>query len=155
MDNAGDWLYIVFLVVAAVSGLLNSGKKKKTATKPVQPARPAEESKNPDSEKSFWEILEERTSPPQPVQKKPSKRIASPASAKKETPIKAKNTPSPAQFLTFESQIPDFSERRDIPIELEETNEPIQNLTGDDFNLQDINEVRKAVLYNEILTRKY
>ena len=29
MDNLGDWLYIVFLIIAAVSGLLGSGKKKK------------------------------------------------------------------------------------------------------------------------------
>ena len=32
MDNLGDWLYIVFLIVAAVSGLFGSGKKKKRQT---------------------------------------------------------------------------------------------------------------------------
>ena len=25
MDNVGDWLYIVFLIIAAVSGLFSSG----------------------------------------------------------------------------------------------------------------------------------
>ena len=29
MDNVGDWLYIVFLIIAAVSGLFSSKDKKK------------------------------------------------------------------------------------------------------------------------------
>ena len=28
MDNVGDWLYIVFLIIAAVSGLFSSRTKK-------------------------------------------------------------------------------------------------------------------------------
>ena len=35
MDNVGDWLYIVFLIVAGVSGLFNA-KNKKKQVKPVQ-----------------------------------------------------------------------------------------------------------------------
>ena len=30
MDNVGDWLYIVFLIIAAVSGLFSSKDKKKS-----------------------------------------------------------------------------------------------------------------------------
>jgi hypothetical protein len=29
MDNLGDWLYVIFLVVAGVSGFISSGKKKR------------------------------------------------------------------------------------------------------------------------------
>ena len=32
MDNLGDWIYIVFLIVAAVSGLFSSKNKKKRPT---------------------------------------------------------------------------------------------------------------------------
>ena len=29
MDSIGDWLYIVFLVIAGISSMLNAAKKKK------------------------------------------------------------------------------------------------------------------------------
>ena len=32
MDNVGDWIYIVFLIVAAISGLFSSKNKKKRPT---------------------------------------------------------------------------------------------------------------------------
>lgn len=31
MDNAGDWLYIVFLIIAGISSLFGSKNKKKTS----------------------------------------------------------------------------------------------------------------------------
>ena len=34
MDNVGDWLYIVFLIIAAVSGLFSSKDKKKKKSRP-------------------------------------------------------------------------------------------------------------------------
>ena len=32
MDNAGDWLYIVFLIIAGISSLFGSKNKKKRPT---------------------------------------------------------------------------------------------------------------------------
>ena len=29
MDNIGDWLYIIFLIIAAISGMRSSDKNKK------------------------------------------------------------------------------------------------------------------------------
>ena len=40
MDNVGDWLYIVFLIIAAVSGLFSSkDKKKKKSSRYIRTTR--------------------------------------------------------------------------------------------------------------------
>ena len=68
MDNVGDWLYIVFLIVAGVSGLFNA-KNKKKQVKPVQqpskeiPGQPEETT----PERSFWDIFEEEEEEPATV----------------------------------------------------------------------------------------
>lgn len=39
MDNVGDWIYIVFLIVAAISGLFSSKNKKKAPDTSPRTAR--------------------------------------------------------------------------------------------------------------------
>ena len=43
MDNVGDWLYIVFLVIAGISSLLGSKDKKKKKSRPEILGQPNEE----------------------------------------------------------------------------------------------------------------
>lgn len=150
MDNLGDWLYILLLVAAGISGLFSSGKKKnKQKAKPAQPQQSAGFPQDTNPRKGFWEILEEMQDeiPPEP---KPRPRKAVPAKAA--TPKKAA---APTPFLTTESSIHGAKNDQKSPIMFEEVHDEPHTVTREDFHLQDIDEVRKAIIYSEILTRKY
>ena len=137
MDNLGDWIYIVFLIVAAVSGLFSSKNKKKRQTQVLgQPEyEPAKEEHAP-SGKGFWEILEEVTTPPE----------------KKEKKIKKKEIRQPNPFLAAEQEI-HKSKVSSSPITNFPTEEEHALLEDIEFN--NTEELRKAVIYSEILNRKY
>ena len=119
MDNVGDWLYIVFLIVAGVSGLFNA-KNKKKQVKPVQqpskeiPGQPEETT----PERSFWDIFEEE----------------------EEEPVAA-----PEQRIAEQTSL----HHRPAPSLQEENNRPT------DFDFNSAVELRKVVIYAEILNRKY
>lgn len=153
MDNLGDWLYIVFLVIAAISGLFGSGKKKKqTKAKPVQPQQEEMPDVETERGKGFWEILQEMQNEPQ---EKPQEKPKPPVkSIPKPKPAAKKATPA-SPFLAGEGKISNFTPKQNTPSLLEEPIEEDHTVTSEDFHLQDIDEVRKAIIYNEILTRKY
>lgn len=144
MDNLGDWLYIVFLAIAGLSSLLSSKKKKKRPS-PVSPQvekdRKPEEEK--EAEKGFWEVLQE-IQQPKPEPKKKQK----PVVRKKQ---KAAIVPEPVPFLSVENEIqnPLATESFLSVRPEEETN----NMP--DIELNTITDLRKAVIYAEILNRKY
>ena len=59
MDNAGDWLYIVFLIIAGISSLFGSKNKKKRPKQILgQPDREIVTNEDNVPDKGFWEILE-------------------------------------------------------------------------------------------------
>ncbi|MDD3062326.1 MAG: hypothetical protein PHG27_06385 [Massilibacteroides sp.] len=150
MDNLSDWLYIVFLIVAVVGGLLNSGKKKRQATaKPFHPQKQQEEPLKGEQEKSFWELLEEMQNGPQPKPK--------PQPAKfQRTEMAPSRKPAPPQpFLTAEREIPRVTARQEAPVLLEEESDAPAGISTEDLNLRDWEEVRKAIVYSEILHKKY
>ena len=63
MDNAGDWLYIVFLIIAGISSLFGSKNKKKRPKQILgQPDREIVTNEDNVPDKGFWEILEEMQS---------------------------------------------------------------------------------------------
>lgn len=99
MDNAGDWLYIVFLVVAAISGLFNSKNKKKNRPDILgQPDKEIVTNDQPTPGKGFWEILEEMQSPRPKPEPQPQEQKA----PKKKKLEKAKAFPAPTPFLSSE-----------------------------------------------------
>ena len=64
MDNAGDWLYIVFLAIAGISSLFSSKNKKKRPKQILgQPDKEIVTSEKEVPAKGFWEILEEMQKP--------------------------------------------------------------------------------------------
>lgn len=143
MDNAGDWLYIVFLIVAGISGLLSSKKKKKHPTEVLgQPGREIVVEHKEAPQKGFWELLEEmqqeKTQPVQPVvtskKKQKTPKAASPASFEN-----IKNA-SKATFIARQSIMAD---------------NPVDDSLLDDMDFDNAAELRKAVIYSEILNRKY
>ena len=84
MDNAGDWLYIVFLIIAGISSLFGSKNKKKRPKQILgQPDREIVTNEDNVPDKGFWEILEEMQNPkpakqpvPTPKRKKKQQQVA-------------------------------------------------------------------------------
>ena len=134
MDSIGDWLYIVFLVIAGISSMFNAAKKKKEG----QNAPQEEQIPQPRPEKR---------------QSRRTKRAARPMPAQQTNPVYTAEpilttTPTPNPFLTAEQEIPEHltTEPTSSVVEEPETN-AIQPFT-------DREELRKAILYAEILQRK-
>lgn len=146
MDNVGDWIYIVFLIIAAVSGLFGSKNKKKRPTQVLgQPGHDTYQEENTSSEKGFWEMREDvknvapkRTSPSKTTHKKIKKK---------------KEGKSPNAFLSAEKEIyqPNAGVAHSTP------NFPIEEEHSvlEDVEFNNAEELRKAVIYSEILNRKY
>lgn len=148
MDNAGDWLYIVFLIVAGLSSLLGSKKKKKQTEVLGQPGKDIVVETEQQPQKGFWEILQEM----QEEQKEPSRPIekTNPAVTRKNKQKQQKKV-VPSPFLTAESAFNKPVEANNfanMPLPEEEN-----TLTNIEFD--NAAELRKAVIYAEILNRKY
>lgn len=130
MDNAGDWLYIVFLAIAGISSLFSSKNKKKRPKQILgQPDKDIVTSEKEVPAKGFWEILEEMQKP-EPVKQ--------PAAA-------------PKPFLAGEKMADRQSSARNrIAAPPAEEESPLTEIEFDNAA-----ELRKAVIYAEILNRKY
>ena len=144
MDNVGDWLYIVLLVIAGISNLFsskNKGKGKTPKQIEKQPDREIVAGEDHTPEKGFWEILEEMQNP---------KQVKHPTTPPKRKP-KRKQVTEPAPFLPVEKAAERLS-----PIGEHQTTLPIdENNTLADIEFDNAAELRKAVIYTEILNRKY
>lgn len=145
MDNLGDWIYIVFLIVAAVSGLFSSKNKKKRPTQVLgQPEYDTTKEQQTPSGKGFWEILEEATN-----ERPKQKTVTSTIPEKKKN---KKDTRQPNPFLSAEQNIHQSKVNPTPPV-----NFPIEeeHVLLEDIEFNNAEELRKAVIYSEILNRKY
>lgn len=129
MDKIGDWLYIVFIIIAGISGLISSGKKKKTPTEVLgQPNY--DQPKRQPANNNPWDTV--RKEPP-PLSKNKKKR-------KQETsPFLAGETSSFAATYMVETI-------NQLDPEPEYTPE---------ITIENPDDLRKAIIYSEILNRKY
>lgn len=145
MDNAGDWLYIVFLAIAVISSLFSSKKKKTGPTEVLgSPGDVVVPEPEAPKGKGFWEILEEmQKQAPQPEE--PVKR-----ERKKKRQIVAASASSP--FLSTETSIPD-SIAKQAPMKAFALQEETSIL--DDCDFHNPAELKKAIVYAEIFNRKY
>jgi hypothetical protein len=141
MDNLGDWLYIILLVIAGISGLLSSARKKK---------QPAEVLEQPDiygdeTPDDSFPHPDGRTLFP------PYHDIPAPAPAaiekKKETLTDYFSKPSQEGQRVIQTSFADLSEAGDSSWETG------FHISGESF--QDTDEAKKAIIYSEILNRKY
>ena len=142
MDNAGDWLYIVFLIIAGISSLFGSNNKKKRPKQILgQPDREIVTNEDNVPDKGFWEILEEMQNP------KPAKQpVPTPKRKKKQQQVA-----DPSPFLAAE-KVTDKQSPAGNRLVVPSTEEEIP-LT--DIEFYNAAELRKAVIYTEILNRKY
>jgi hypothetical protein len=131
MDNLGDWLYIVLLVIAGIGGILNAGKKKKEG-------QPTEVLGEPDYDYEPEDPYREITLPPPPE----------PADTKKKTPKTQKS-----YIPLFREGEQTFATPAGDLFSDPSLDDEHQGISGDTF--QDMEEVKKAIVYSEILHRKY
>lgn len=140
MDNIGDWLYIVFIIVAGVSGMISSGKKNRRSGKILgQPEEVSSHPKETASRRNIWEMFEgTEQSKPQPARQ-----------IKKESPSMKKQTEK--LFLGGEKTVssPVITQQAFSEMEIQEQ-EPMPFV-----NFRDADDLKKAVIYSEILNRKY
>lgn len=128
MDNIGDWLYVVFIIIAAASSLLSSGRKKKQSKEILgQPG------------KEFHPYQ-----PPVPPAPRPEKKTPKPV-----TRLQTHKQPSP--FLQAEKDVRSYMSTPPPATTFHEPEpEPVLEI---DFHSAD--DLKKAVIYSEILNRKY
>lgn len=153
MDSIGDWLYFLIVIGVGIVSMINSAKKGKAekAAKnaeranrendPYEPVKQLIENERPA--KSFWEVLQELENQMPPVE--------TPAPVAKATPPappKAQKKPQP--FLAHEGATSSIKrQQREEDSEHEE-----QPLLQEDFHFES-GDLRKAIIYSEIINRKY
>lgn len=150
MDNLGDWIYIVFLIIAGISGLLSSGKKKNQSKEILgRPGNDIPEPAETNPEKGFWEVLQEmQKEQPKPATTRPKVTIRN--KQKQNSEVAQKVAPTP--FLAEENKIPESvvtTSSSTHPLSEEENG----IVSGQTFH--DMEELRKAIICAEILNRKY
>ncbi|GHT33291.1 hypothetical protein AGMMS49574_18660 [Bacteroidia bacterium] len=123
MDNLGDWLYIILLVVFGLSGLLSSLKKKVPAE--------VEQTQSYDEYELEEELPHKVEMPKKVPHKKPD--YFSNAAAEGRRNVKTIETDFHHTAVTEE--------------------ESPFHLSADTFH--DMDELKKAIIYSEILNRKY
>ncbi len=110
MDNAGDWLYIVFLIIAGISSLFGSKNKKK---------RPKQILGQPDREI---------------VTNEEKQQVADPSPFLAAEKVTDKQSPAGNRLVVPPSE---------------------EEISLTDIGSDNAAELRKAVIYTEILNRKY
>lgn len=141
MDSLGDYIYIIILAIAGLSGLLK--KKKKTET-----------SSAPKSTKRSWEdVLRELT----PIEPEPEPVIFEPE------PAPVAKTIEPQKIISYET-VSDPSELRSKKSashfsppkkQKKEEIEVIEEKPVLEFSLNSPDDARRAFIYSEIFNRKY
>ncbi len=150
MDNIGDWLYIVIIAVAGLSSMLSAGKKKKQQQE-AQNQKPPQDIVTPEtaSDRSFWDTL---TQPEDEWQSKQESVIISKPIKKKKQPKQQKVTSTPQPFLKGESEIERMIRQQEkLLVSPSKEEKPLVSVS--DF--QNPDSLKKAVIYSEILNRKY
>lgn len=139
MDNIGDWLYIIFLIIAAISGMRSSDKNKKKKQGQKEVIRPKRSKKRPAPQE---ETLDE----PETTQVIPQ---AEPVLSSVNSTI----IPEPFVFKEGKRVVEDDGLARGTVLNVAETPQKQQTTT---YNpLSDPDELKKAIIYAEILNRKY
>ncbi|MDR3140224.1 MAG: hypothetical protein LBU37_00605 [Tannerellaceae bacterium] len=158
MDNLGDWLYIVILIAVGISSLFSSAKKKKQAGQAPRQPIPSAENKggNTPKPKSFWELLEEMQNGGQ-IQEETPRPAPQPVvitEKKKKTQEKKKPAKTSVSAYNSEGTSAFRSAPDDQPLDLISlSEEEAFALQVDSF--RNIDDVKKAIIYSEILNRKY
>jgi cell shape-determining protein MreC len=140
VENIGNWLYFLFIIIAGISSLFSSKKKgkriqQKEGTLDADNAEILDEDIE-QPEKGFWDILQE-------IQEQ---------SSTKEEPLLQKKQIHPLP----QEERKETESQKQINTQTHLTNiSTVDDNTTTDIELTHASELRKAVIYSEILNRKY
>ncbi|MGL4328529.1 MAG: hypothetical protein ACRDCS_07985 [Tannerellaceae bacterium] len=140
MDSLGDWLYIVLIVLGGIVSFLAENKKKKAAKSPIPSAKPADEAHTTE-----WDVFQEQSRPKRSYRKVDTSNTVTNSSTifssnQRDATLEEKAMKSEKDTLLRRDTTPDMTEADD------ECAERIE--------LSNAEELRKAVIYSEILKRK-
>ena len=156
MEEFGDWIYILFIIIAAISSVISSMRKKAQQT--AEKNRPREVITTSDSEDDFWDVLTPKTEmSPKPVME------AKPVTEAK--PIFRVNKPrrdvQPARSSFEKQNKPYFDANQEGVSALMWENAESNVEIGEEYDAITIGELqnnpdewRKAFIYNEIFNRR-
>lgn len=155
MDNFGDIIYLIIMALIFIVGAVNSeNKKKKKAEEQKkaqekaqrEPSKSAPEAPKPKSGIPTWEdVLKELMGEPEPPPKPKPVTISTP----KTKPISEKKYRTPPRlFLDSKEEGTTFLS----PIQLIEDE---GSAFADDLEFDNKEELRKAIIYSEIINRRY
>ncbi len=146
MDNPGDWLYIVLMAVAVISSLISAARKKRQEAEQQDRPRPHQDTHEEEPRgKGFWEVLEDMQKQEESRQEDARRRQQERTIQSHAQPKKNARTP----FLAGETLGNNKRDTQSLPLETD----PAPILQEEPF--RDPEELRKAVIYTEILNRKY
>ena len=135
MDNLGDWIYILFILIAFITSVLKPKKRNQKVARPLTPAAAPLESPSDSSGRAWQEALSKRknaTVAPPPF---PSASIADPYDHRiKSGTAQKKEIKTDACYQIDENA---YSETEGTEM------------------FQDFSDLRKAVITAEILARKF
>jgi hypothetical protein len=146
MDNFGDYIYLIIIIIAGLSGLLKKRKDNQTKHTPVE-----EDENGGGFEDVLRELLPEREDlKPEPI----------PAPVSVYEPIRsAKVTGS--EFVSYETtndisslkakkQVTSYSPKQTLEVESEKG-----DLDSLNVMINDADDARQAFIYSEVFNRKY
>ena len=145
MEKFGDWLYIIFIGIAIVSSLISSlnkvKKQRETPPSVPQKSQPAEQS-----------TVFPTSARPTPARPAPAPAVQPAPKPVKQSKLKS-GTPPPSGKKNvpeerFQSRISRMIERQNLP-ETEAEHASVE------INPNDISEIKKGIIYSEIISRKY
>ena len=144
MENIGDWLYMVIIIIAAISSFIGSiNKKNKQTTGKRQPREIVTED---------WENKESRNKHTETQHSVSHQKTSGAYHQQKQ------QTTSPGYGLFNKSKEKDYStfkkETTDSSLNMEDPDEEKTAVSLDDMP-ENTNEWRKAFIYNEVFKRKY
>ena len=128
MDELGDWIYIIVMVVVGISSFVSSLNKKKRQQQSQMPLPEMSETLEPSYPTPYVPEQREKKQPP-PV------------------PGRSKHNP-----LNAQSTLPTYE--TDVQTEISFMQEEESTIAGE-LELSDPDAFRKAIIYSEILNRKY
>jgi len=140
MEEFGDWIYFLVIIVAGVASLISSTRKK--AQQAAGQSQPREIITNKSEKDDFWDdyIPKAETKPVGKIQPKSQPQPFHPSATKQ----------NKQYFSIYQEGQPVFEREESKPLEIDDIHAAI---TIDDLP-ENTNDWRKAFIYNEIFNRK-